>query len=106
MDINNGSTHKPFLYRLASSPEEILIEASKLCIGAVSVTLSANIASIPATHPKILKEAIVYQVPSHNYIEFMKITRQGKLFVHTQAAETAIQILKIKSLLNIPVTAS
>lgn len=91
------------MYLSNSYFENILLEASKV---GTSVTLTAEKGSIPTTCHKILNDAIASQVPSHNCINFIKITRLGKLLVYTQSAETAITFLKIKSLLNIAVIAS
>lgn len=47
------------------------------------------------THPQALKDATASQVSTHNYTDFTKLTRQCKLLIHTQGAETVIQIFQI-----------
>lgn len=76
-DVNNA-VYNPFLYRASKSPADILAAASEFGVGDVTVILAANKGSIPSLHPKALKEAIASQVSTHNNIDYIKLTRQGK----------------------------
>lgn len=70
----------------------------------VTIFLGANKGALPSIHPYRLKNAIQKIIPSHDHIDELKLTRQGKLLTTTSSLEMTHQILDIQELGEIPVS--
>lgn len=91
-------------YRTSLSPREIIQTLQNDSVEDITIFLVSSAGAIPRIHPRRLKVEIQKIIPSHANIETLRLTQQGKLLAITKSAETALQILDIQALGDIPVS--
>lgn len=84
----------------------LLASTSVDFLDTIMLRIEAKEGSISHLHPKLLKTDLMNKVPHHTEIEFMKLTRGGKMILTTKSITAAQEILQLQSLLSIPVSAS
>ena len=95
-----------YLYSNPTHIASLLTSITADSLDTIMLTVEANNGSLTHMHPKHLKADLINKIPHHTDIDFLKLTRNGKMILTTKSPTTAQEILQLQILLTTPVTVS
>lgn len=93
----------PLCVSSLSSTSEMIEMLNEKEVKEYVIMLEGKNGRFPTNYPKELKAELGNRIPHSSEINFIRLTRQGKLLVVTNSKECAREILAIQSILNIEV---